>query len=109
MNNSECIKLESAEVEDCSSAPKYSDVDVKRILRNATDEGRNIFEVFSVNEEGEHPVASKLRLDDCQRRRTPQEEKAWKKSQGLEEEDKRMWFVVFEDAEKKKLNISGGQ
>ena len=49
---------------------------------------QNIFEVFSVKEKGEHLVASKWRWDDCQRQRKSQEEKAWKESQGLEEEDK---------------------
>ena len=63
---------------------EYSDVDVKHIFRNAIREGRNIFEVFSVKEEGEHQVASKSRWDDCQRRRKPQEDKAWKESQGLQ-------------------------
>ena len=43
MNNSECIKLEIAEVEDYSLGPEYSDVDVKHILRNATREGRFFF------------------------------------------------------------------
>ena len=61
------------------------------------------FEVFSVKEKGEHLVASKLRWDDCQRRRKPQEEKAWKESQGLEEEDKRTWFAANEDVAKKIL------
>ena len=74
---------------------------MKFILRNATREGRNFFEVFSVTGNGEHPVASKLRWDACQRRRTPQEEKAWKESQGLEEEDKRKWFAANADAAKK--------
>ena len=68
---------------------EFSDVDVKHISRNATGKGRNIFEVFSVKEKGEHPVASKWRWDDCQRQTKSQEEKAWKESQGLEEEDKR--------------------
>ena len=50
-----------------------------------------------------HLVASKWRWDDCQRQRTPQEEKAWKESQGLEENDKRKWCAVYEDAAKKML------
>ena len=41
-------KKEIDEVEDCSLGPEYSDVDVKHILRNATGESGNIFEVFSV-------------------------------------------------------------
>ena len=102
MNNSECIKLEIAEVEHYSLGPEYSDVDVKHILRNATREGRNIFEVFKMKEEGKHLVAGKLRWDDCQRRRKPLEEKAWKESQGLEEH-KRRWCAACEDAAKKML------
>ena len=58
--------------------PEFSDVDVKHVSRNATREGRNIFEVFSVKEQGEHPVASKWRWDDCQRQKS-QEEKDWKR------------------------------
>ena len=46
VNNSDCIKLEIDEVEDCSLGLEYSGVDVKHILRNATREGRNMFEVF---------------------------------------------------------------
>ena len=61
---------------------------------------------FSVKEKGEHPVASKLRWDECQRRRKPQEEKAWKESRGLEEEDMRKWFAAFADAAKKMLKDS---
>ena len=90
-------------VNDYFLGPEYSDVDVRHMLRNATREGRNFFEVFSVKEKGENLVASKLRWDDCQRRRKRQEEKAWKESQGLEEEDKRKWFAAYEDAAKKML------
>ena len=53
VNNSECIKLGIAEVEDCSLGPEFSDVVVKRILRNATRNGRTIFEVFSVKASGD--------------------------------------------------------
>ena len=60
-------------------------------------------EIFSVKEEGEHLVASKWRWDDCQRERKSQEEKAWKESQGLEEEDKRKWCAAHEDAARKML------
>ena len=55
------------ELEDYSLGPEYSDVDVKHIFRNATREGRNIFEVFQCERKGEHPVAGKWRWDDCQR------------------------------------------
>ena len=103
MNNSECTKLEIAEVEECSLGPEYADVDVKHFLRNATRGGRNFFEVFKVKEEGAHLVASKLRWDDCQRRRNPQEEKAWRESQGLEEEDERKWCIACEHAARKML------
>ena len=103
VNNSECLKLDSDEVDYYSLGAEYSDVDVKRILRNATRESETIFEVFSVQEKGEHQVASKMRWDDCQRRRKPQEEKAWKESQELEEEDKRKWFAANEDTAKKML------
>ena len=74
VNNSDCIKLEIGEVEECSFGPEYSDVYVKHMLRNAT-RGRKHFEVFSVKEEGEHQVASKWRWDDCQRQRKSQDEK----------------------------------
>ena len=33
----------------------------------------------------------------------PQDEKAWKESQGLVEENKRKWFAAYEDAAKKML------
>ena len=74
-------------------------------LRNATREGRTIFEVYSVKEKGEHPVASKWRRDDYQRQRKPQEQKVWKESRGLEEEDKRKCFASCEDAAKKNAEI----
>ena len=56
-----------------------------------------------MEEEGEHQVTSKWRWDDYQRQRKPQEEKAWKESQGLEEEDERKWCAAYEDAAKKML------
>ena len=59
VNNSECIQLGIDEVEACSLGPEYADIDVKQILRKATREGRNIFEVFKVKEEGEQLAASK--------------------------------------------------
>ena len=62
-----------------------------------------IFKVFSVKEKGEHLVASKWRWDACQRQRKSQEEKAWKESQGLEEEDKRKWCTAYENATRKML------
>ena len=89
VNISDCINLEIDEVEDSSLGPEYSDVDVKHILRNERKNG--------------HLVASKWRWDDCQRQRKSQEEKAWKESQGLGEEDKRKWCAAFEDAAKKML------
>ena len=67
VNNSECIQLDIDEVEECSLGPKYANVDVKQILREATRESRTCFEVFKVKEEGEHLVASKWRWDDWQR------------------------------------------
>ena len=67
VNNSECIQLDIDEVEECSLGPQYGDVDVKKILRRVSREGRNIFEVFKMKEKGEHPVASKWRWDDWQR------------------------------------------
>ena len=75
VNNSNVSKLEIAEVEENSLGPEYSDVDVKHIVRNATMEGRNIFEVFSVREKGEHLVARKWRWDDSQMQRRPQKER----------------------------------
>ena len=105
VNNNDCIKLEIDEVEDCSLGPEYSDVDVKHTLRNAPRECRNIFEAFSVKEKGEHLVASKWRWDDCQRQRKPQEEKAWKESHGLDDEDKRKWFAAYEDLAKKMMKF----
>ena len=90
-------------MEEYSLGPEYSDVDVMHILRNAAREGRKIFEIFGVKEKGEQLVASKWRWDDCQTQRKPQEEKAWKESQGLEEEDKRMCSAANEDAAKKML------
>ena len=98
MHNSDCIKLDIDEVEECSVCPRCSDVEVKPIARNTTREGG--FLVFSLKEQGEHPVASnqnksrKWRWDDWK----PQEEKAWKGRQGLEEEDKRKWHTAFEHA-----------
>ena len=50
VNNSECIHLDTDEVEECSLGPEYADVDVKQFLRKA-----------KVKEEGEHLVASKWR------------------------------------------------
>ena len=41
VNNSECFKLEIAEVEECSLGSEYADVDVKQISRKATKEGRH--------------------------------------------------------------------
>ena len=83
-NNSECIQLDIDEVEECSSCLEYADVDVKMIFRKASREGRNIFKIFKVKEEGEHPVASKWRWDDWQR----------------QQEDKRKRCFAFEEAAK---------
>ena len=58
---------------------------------------------FSVKEEGEHPIASMWRWDDCQRQMKSQEEQAWKENQGLEEEDKRKWCAADEDTARKML------
>ena len=85
MNNSDCIKLDTDEVEECSLGLEY---------------GRRL-EAFKVKEEGEHLVASKWRWDDWQRQRTSQEEEAWKGSRRLEEEDERKWCAAFEDAAKR--------
>ena len=93
----------TAKMEEYSLGPEFSDVVVKHILRNATGEGRQNFEVFSVKEKGEHLVASKWRWDDCQRQRKSQEVKAWTESQGLEEEDKRKWCAAYENAGRKML------
>ena len=101
--NSDSIILEINEVEDYSLSTEYSDVDVKHLSRNATREGRTIFEVFSVEEKGEHLVASKWRWDDCQRQRKPKEENAWKESHGFEEEDRRKWCAANQDAAKKMM------
>ena len=103
VNNSDCINLDIDEVEECSLGPEYSVVDVKHILRTATREARFVIEVFSVKARDEHLVASKWRRDDCQRQKKSKEEKAWKKSQGREEEDKWKWCVAYEDATRKIL------
>ena len=99
VNNSQVFKVEIAEVEECSLGPEYSDVDVKHILRSATREGRRIFEVFSVREKGEHPVASKWRWDDGQKQRRPQKEIDWK-GQSPEVGDRRKWLAAHEDVAK---------
>ena len=103
MNNIVCFQLDIDEVEECSLDPEYADIDVTQILRKATREGRNIFEVFKVKEKGKLLVASKWRWDDCQRQRKSQEGKYWKESRGLEVEDKRKRCVAFEDAAKRML------
>ena len=54
-----CTQLDIDEMEDCSFDQEYADVDVKKILRRVSREGRNIFEVFKVKEEGEHLCARK--------------------------------------------------
>ena len=84
VNNSDVLKLEIAEEDENSLGPECSHVDVKHIVRNATREGRNIFESFSVREKGEHLVASKWRWDDSQKQRRPQKEIDWKESQSPE-------------------------
>ena len=56
-----------------------------------------------MRENGELLVARKWRWDDCQRQRKSHEEKAWKGSQGLEEEEKREWCTADEDAARKML------
>ena len=66
------------------SGSEYADIDVKQISSKATREGRNMFKVFKVKEEGEHLVASKWRWDDWQRQK----------------EDKRKRCVAFEEAAK---------
>ena len=48
VNNSECTQLDIDEVEECSLGLQYADVDAKKILRKASREGRNIFEVDKV-------------------------------------------------------------
>ena len=92
VNKSEVIKFEIADVEDYSLGPEYSDVDVKKSLRHATREGRNIFEVFSVKGEVEHLVASKWRWDDIQKQGRPQKE-IGKKKKNPELGDKRRWLA----------------
>ena len=57
-----------------------------------------------MKEKGEHAGRKQVAMERIvKRQRKSQEEKAWKKSQGLEEEDKRKWFAVNEDAAKKML------
>ena len=43
VNNSDCMKLEIDEVEDCSLGPEYSDVDVKQIFEERRQEKAEIF------------------------------------------------------------------
>ena len=91
-------------IEEISLGPEYSDIDVKHILRNATREGRTIFEIFSVKGKGEHLVASKMRWDECPRLRRPQDERMPKESRGSEEDrDKQVWAVDHEDRAKRML------
>ena len=98
-------------MEEYSLVMEYLDVDVKHIFfLKKNHKGRQecvFFEGFSVSERGAHPVASKSRWDDRQRRRKPQEEKAWKEREGLEQEEKRMWFAAHEVG--KNAEISEGQ
>ena len=103
VNNSECIQLDIDEVEECSLGPEYADIDVKKILRKATREGRNIFEVFKVKGKGELLVTSQWRWDDCQRQMKSQEDKAWKECREFGVEDERKGCVAFEEAAKRML------
>ena len=57
------------------------------------------FEVFSVREKGEHPVASKWRWDEGQKQRRPQKEIDWK-GQSPEVGDRRKWLAAHEDVAK---------
>ena len=61
--------------------------------------GGAFFEVFSVREKGEHPVASKWRWDDGQKQRRPQKEIDWK-GQSPEVGDRRKWLAAHEDVAK---------
>ena len=104
VNNRECAKLEIAEVEECSLGPGYSDVDVRHTMCNATREGRNIFEVFveRKGEHPEHPVKSKLRWDDCQRRREfAKRRKLGRRAKDYEEENKRKSFAAVKTRREK--------
>ena len=60
------------------------DVDVKHILRSATRGGRKIFEVSNVKGRGEHLVASKVRWDEGQRLKMPQDERVRRECQEFE-------------------------
>ena len=82
---------------------EYADIDVKQVLRKATREGRNRFEVFKVKGKGELLVASQWRWEDCRRQGKSQEEKAWKKSREFGAEDERKGCVAFEEAAKRML------
>ena len=90
-------------MEECSLCLEYADIDVKQVLRKATREGRNRFEVFKVKGKGELLVASQWRWDDCRRQGKSQEEQAWKESRELGVDDKRKRCVASEEAPKRML------
>ena len=75
LNESDCMKLEMKELE-LLLGPEDSEVNLRRILRNASRRGGRLFEIFSLKEKSEHLVASKVRWDERQRLMAVQEEKS---------------------------------
>ena len=105
------MKLEIEELE-LLLGPEDSEVNLRHILRNASRRRGRMFEIFNSKEKSEHPVASKMRWDERQRRMAAQEERARSDVQEVDDEVDQNWcewmakrmLKYLEDSEVLKLS-----
>ena len=105
MKDSDCLKLEAAQLEHYSLGRDDTDVDVRYFLRTATRGCRKNFEVFNVTGRGEHVVASKVRWDEGQRLKMSQVERMRRECLEFEEEECRGWAAADGDTAKRILKF----
>ena len=116
LNKSDCLKLETEELELLMGA-EDSEVNLRYILTSASRRGSRIFASFITKEKSEHFVASKVRQDDRQRQRVQAQEERSQRSvrddtdkgdscwtQACEGIARRM-VKYFEDSEVTKVNV----
>ena len=106
LNESDCMKLEMKELE-LLLGPEDSEVNLRRILRNASRRGGRIFQIFSLKEKIEHLVASKVRWDERQRLRRCKKKKQIRDVQEVDEVVDQNWTAACDWTEEN-VQVFGG-
>ena len=90
LNASECMQLEIEELE-LLLGPEDSEVNLRRISRNARRRSGRIFEILNSKEKSEHLAASKVRWDERHRPKAVQEDRASRDVQEVDDGVDQNW------------------